>query len=96
MAAVSAALQAGHRVWLVGSLSAPPAGRSPPSLPRPPLAGTGWNWGPYAQAWAMQMGSFLETHGREGHIVPIEVRGGPFEDAGLSVISGWKDAGATQ
>ncbi|GIW45917.1 MAG: hypothetical protein KatS3mg077_3199 [Candidatus Binatia bacterium] len=86
------ALKRGSRVWLVGDLSAPPAGELPPSLPPAPHPVTGWRAGPYLEAWEQQIAALLRDHSREiwGIEVPRPTRINPWENLALTVIEGWQ------
>jgi len=57
------ALQSGHRVWIVGKISAPPTGTpmpaDPPLAPHGPM---GWLDAPYYEAWEKQLGWYLQSH----------------------------------
>ena len=97
MARVEAVLRSGHRLWIVGELSAPPAGapipRDPPVAPHGPL---GWSDHPYTEAWGYELGYFLMQHITNATLfvnpftnaIPIN----PMERMTLVVASGWKDS----
>jgi hypothetical protein len=63
---MTAALQSGHRVWVLTGTSAAGITRlgalSPSSLPAAPLKSSGWADVPYTQVWASQTGHFLSDH----------------------------------
>ncbi len=95
LAQVETALRSGHRVWIVGNISAPPAGapipRDPPVAPHGPL---GWSDQPYTEAWGNEAGYFLMQHITNATLVidpttnavPIN----PNERITLVVASGWR------
>jgi hypothetical protein len=87
-------LKRGDRVWLVGDLSAPPAGELPPSLPPAPHPMTGWRAGPYLEAWEQQIAALLRDHSRDiwGIEVPRPSRINPWENLALTVIEGWQES----
>ena len=97
MARVEAVLRSGHRIWIVGELSGPPAGapvpRDPPVAPHGPL---GWSDHPYTEAWGNELGYLLEQHITNAVLVvdpltnaiPIN----PVERMKLVVVSGWQVA----
>ncbi len=88
---VQQALESGHHVWVVGALEAPPDGATLTALPPPPLPKSGWNLLPYENWWSFQIGAFLKQHAVSGRRVVLDRAGGPVEDAGLVMLSGWRD-----
>ncbi len=100
LARVETVLRSGHRVWLVGNISAPPAGapipRDPPVAPNGPL---GWWDHPYTEARGHEAGYFLVQHITNATLVidpatnavPIN----PNERITLVVASGWRNSAAT-
>ena len=58
---IAETLRAGHRVWIVGSFDVPDPGQPPPVLPPAPQSPWGWADGPYAEAWMLQVGYFIQT-----------------------------------
>ena len=100
MAQAEAVLRSGHRLWIVGQLSAPPAGapipRDPPVAPHGPL---GWSDRPYIEAWGNKFGYFLEQHITNAvlfvdpstNAIPIN----PLERMKLVVVRGWEDSRLT-
>ena len=84
-------LRAGHRVWIVGALSAPPKGQPPRRLP-PASDRNGWYSSPYLASWSQEVGFFLQAHGASGKRVPIQADGpvGKYEALSLIVVEGWK------
>ena len=100
MAQVEAVLRSGHRIWIVGVLSAPPAGapvpRDPPVAPHGPL---GWSDDPYTEAWGNELGYFLVQHITNATLfvnpftnaIPIS----PMERMTLVVASGWQVSSPT-
>ncbi len=55
-------LEAGNRVWVVGTLPIAPPGTTVPVLPQAPLGQVGWLGGAYEEVWGMQVTQFLVTH----------------------------------
>jgi hypothetical protein len=89
---ITAALQTGHRVWLVGTVDIPNAAASvPEDLDPPPRKYTGWSAGPYVRQWTEQVAQFLRNHSRqiEGKPLagnqPINAN----EELQLWVAAGW-------
>jgi hypothetical protein len=95
LARLEATLRSGHRIWIVGNISATPAGapipRDPPVAPNGPL---GWSDHPYTEAWGNEAGYFLIQHITNATLVidpatnavPIN----PDERVTLVVASGWR------
>jgi len=85
-------LRSGHRLWIVGALTYPEPGRTPPFHAPAPHDRVGWSEFAYSTAWSMQLGHFVETHGLRSHRVelaaptPINV----FENAQLTAVEGWR------
>ncbi|MFM2294867.1 MAG: hypothetical protein RLZZ350_1280 [Verrucomicrobiota bacterium] len=93
LAKISATLQAGHRVWVVGWLSLPEFGTPyPPDLPPAPLRATGWSDTPYTLHWNDQIANFLVQHSRElGRVsVPSPVALDWHENVELFRATGWR------
>ena len=100
LAQAEAVLRSGHRLWIVGELSAPPAGApvpvDPPVAPHGPL---GWSDHPYTEAWGNEFGYFLMQHITNATLfvnpftnaIPIN----PMERMPLVVVSGWRISGPT-
>jgi hypothetical protein len=69
--AVRRTLRSGHRVWVVGTLDAAPAGQPPLDLPPAPASPSGWQDGPYYLAWSQQLEAYLREHAlRQSFITP--------------------------
>jgi hypothetical protein len=85
-----AALQGGHRVWVVGQLAL--STELPPQLPPAPQSPYGWRDEPYSQCWGAQVGYVLATHARGGAVVidPTGAEVNPFENLPLLVFGGWR------
>jgi hypothetical protein len=95
LARLEATLRSGHRIWIAGNISAPPADapipRDPPVAPNGPL---GWSDHPYTEAWGNEAGYFLMQHITNATLiidpatnaVPIN----PDERVTLVVASGWR------
>ncbi len=56
------ALESGHRVWMVGSLTFPESGKKANVLPPAPRSSAGWSEEAYTVSWSQQIGSFLENN----------------------------------
>ncbi len=89
LAELRTVLAAGGRVWIVG-----PTARMPDAphgrLPPPPLAKTGWQSAPYEWNWMCEAGSLLVARAATVTQIPLANRGGPYEDAGLLMLQGWR------
>jgi hypothetical protein len=85
-------LQAGRRVWWVGGFGFVAEGQEPPSLPPAPHGPSGWMSAPYEEAWAVQVGHFLQTRAARGAAVsiPIEQAISPFENLQVVTAEGWR------
>ncbi len=93
LAQLGETLRAGHRVWIVGSVDAPPEGKAPPQLlpaPRDPRAG--WDEALYMRVWTLQVGDYLRAHGeRQADVpMPINQRVSRLEDIKLTCVEGWR------
>ena len=88
----SAALRGGHRVFIVGWFSFPPAPPPSPPLSAAPLPDGSWPSDLYALEWSRQFASSLEGHITELTPIPVEAptRINSFEDLSLIVASGWQ------
>ena len=92
---ISATLQAGHRVWVVGWMDVPPAGvPMPADLPPPPLKYAGWSYMPYALRWNAQVAQFLSNHSQQFSRLPLPIKGSANfnEDLGLFIATGWQNS----
>jgi hypothetical protein len=87
---VQRTLESGHKVWLIGHFTIPPAGARLQPLPAPPLPDTGWQAERYTDLWAQELGAFLRDHALTERAVPIGTPGGRFEAANAAVFEGWK------
>jgi hypothetical protein len=90
---VATTLQAGRRVWVVGTMDMPAPGAPVPSdLGPPPREHTGWSAGPYVRRWTAQAAQFLTNHSRNFVEVPSDETQtiNPNETLGLWVAEGWK------
>jgi len=92
---ITATLQGGHYVWVVGNVDIPrPGSRQPADLPPPPLPGYGWSDTPYFENWTDQTAWFLEKHSLQFECVDagtnenVNVN----EDLQLFVARGWKNS----
>ena len=95
LARLETTLRSGHRVWIVGNISAPPPGSPVPrELPVAPHGPLGWSDHPYTDAWGSEVGYFLMEHitnstlilNPDTNTVPIN----PMEKITLVVASGWR------
>ena len=93
--AIQSALESGHRVWLVGDLPFLRAGELPPVFPPAPALSTGWKDLPYAIAWALQAGYFVQTHAESlaGVGIPVDRPVSELERVRLLVAEGWREPG---
>jgi hypothetical protein len=89
--AMEKTLSAGHRVWVVGNVSAPPRGQVPPSLPPAPNGPRGWYSGDYLVTWILQLGYFVQAHATAGGEIKLEIPQpvSSYENARLWEFSGW-------
>jgi hypothetical protein len=90
---ISATLQSGSRVWLIGKMDIPKPGTpSFTDLRPPPLKYSGWSDTPYNMVWDSQVAHFLRDHSTRFEIVPVatnlcvDFRENPM----LFVIEGWQ------
>jgi len=95
LAEVETVLRSGHRIWLVGEISAPEPGEPvPQDLPVAPNGPLGWSDHPYSEAWGKELGYFLVQHitnatlfvNLSTNAIPIN----PMERMTLVVASGWQ------
>ena len=91
---ISATLQSGHRVWVVGNL--PPMednAAEPMSLPPPPLEGYGYSDLPYLTSWAMRTEYFLNHHTTRFGSLPVTPAGtiNFQENLQLFMAEGWRE-----
>lgn len=93
-----ATLRSGHRVWIVGDIPLPKSNLPPPvDLPPAPQGPAGWLDSPYTQSWGARLGYLLANHATNTIrlIDPSTNTPKPWEGIGLTVVSGWNDAGQT-
>ena len=92
LAAMAKALRSGHQVWIVGGISFPQPGQSPPLLAPAPYDPVGWSEGAYAETWSMQAGDLLQTHALNAEIVPLpgDQPISTYENPMLIMAQGWK------
>lgn len=96
---IAATLQAGHCVWVVGSLDILAPGAPPPSaLPPPPLKHTGWLDTPYCFTWAAETAWFLGNHSLQLTCVDSATNASVsyFENLKLFRACGWKNFDSSQ
>jgi hypothetical protein len=86
---VSAALRAGHRIWLIGSI--PLDGKPPPTIRPAPNNPWGWLLFPHTQIWAAEFGYFLARHAAAAQPVPITPGINPLENLEMASVSGWRE-----
>ena len=92
---ITAALQGGHRVWVVGNMDLPGPGVSRPAdLSPPPLKGYGWSDIPYFTVWTEQTAWFLENRSLHLELVNAGTNDNVNinEDLQLYVARGWKNS----
>jgi hypothetical protein len=83
-------LQAGHRVWVVGSLDI--TTNPPPQMNPAPNNPWGWIDGLYSEVWDRQAGYAIARHALKGGVLPkvTEDCVSSFEDVSVMVFSGWR------
>ena len=74
MRQIQKTLSSGGRLWIVGNIQFPAPNTLPPVLPPAPHSPFKWNSNIYVAAWSMQVGYYLQTHARQGSVVPVEVK----------------------
>jgi len=87
---ISATLQSGNRVWLVGNM---PFTQEPlPEIRPAPNNPWGWYDVPYSEYWGIQVTKFLSAHCPRGAVVmaPSANCVNPFENLQLAAVVGWK------
>ncbi len=90
---ISATLQSGHRVWIVGWLDVPaPDAKPPKPLPPPPLNYSGWSDTPYSIQWGAQVAILLRDHCKNFGRAELPPFGAvnPNEQLHLLVADGWQ------
>jgi hypothetical protein len=95
---VEATLRAGHRVWIVGDVPFSKPNAAPPvDLAPAPNGPEGWLDSPYTRAWGLKLGYLLGVHAT--NVTPVIDSSAygrkPWENIGLTVISGWQNAPPT-
>ena len=91
---ITATLQSGHRVWVVGSMGIPKAGTPMPAdLPPAPLNYSGSDLR-YTQNWTSQAIQFLSDHSRQFYqaYCTTNQNVNPAENLSLRVAEGWQNA----
>ncbi|MDD5139979.1 MAG: hypothetical protein PHY43_06945 [Verrucomicrobiales bacterium] len=95
---VEVALRSGHRVWIVGEVPMPKPNTPPPvDLPPAPNGPAGWLDVPYTRVWGLKLGYVLASHTTNitRLVNPSTNALEPWEDIGLTVVSGWNDPALT-
>jgi hypothetical protein len=91
---MTAALQGGHRVWVLdehGWDLPPPGTPEYAPLPPPPLSKWGWSENPYTLVWISQVSHFLDNHSQRFFELKSPTEGQTIaEDMHLFVAEGWK------
>ena len=93
LARLGETLRAGHRVWLVGWIDAPPEGQPPPVLkPAPGDPRAGWDEATYMLSWALQVGDYLRAHALRATDAPrhLDQKVATLEDLKLYCVQGWQ------
>ena len=93
LARLGETLRAGHRVWIVGWVAAPPQGQEPLILqPAPHDPRAGWSEAAYMLSYRMQVGAFLQAHAPLAVDVPspLEQKISVLENMKLSCYQGWR------
>lgn len=95
--AMSEALRAGNRVWLVGQLMFPQLDQPPAILPPAPHPTDGWNEGTYQVSWILRTMYFLQTRVARADEVPIPTAQplNPHENLRVMVVQGWRGSSTT-
>jgi hypothetical protein len=85
-------LRSGHEVWIVGDLSVPQPGQTPPLLAPAPTEPFGWSEGAYTEAWSLQAGYLLQTRALSAEHVPLPENQpvNRYENAQLVIVRGWR------
>ncbi|MEK6775290.1 MAG: hypothetical protein AABY87_00235 [bacterium] len=90
---IAMTLQAGNRLWLVGSFSLPENGQPPGLLEPAPHEKYGWDFRPYLLNWETRTTYFIESHARDhgffwksSNETPVN----PNENARLDMVHGWR------
>jgi hypothetical protein len=89
---VEAVLRSGQRVWIVGELPMTATNTPPPAdLPPAPNGPDGWLDAPYTRAWGAKLGYLLASHATNTTrlVDPSTDAVKPWENIGLTVVSGW-------
>ena len=95
---ITATLQGGHSVWVVGNMDIPePSAPRLADLPPPPLKDYGWSDVPYILVWTEQIAWFLKNHSVQFEIVDTGTNDNMnfAENLQLFVASGWKDSSSS-
>lgn len=89
-------LQSGGRVWLVGGLYSL-GNRAIPMTLGPAPHSVGWLSGAYDVMWSQHTRFFLQTHATRAQEVDVSVpeQLSEFENMGLTMIEGWREAPAS-
>lgn len=92
LAGISAALQSGHRVWMIGELPFLEPGEEPGLLPPAPHEPWGWSSGPYLGTWGQQAAYLLQMRAQRIQRLPPpdSVAVSRFEDVQVVVAAGWR------
>jgi len=90
---ISATLQGGHRVWIIGVISIPKPGDPIAADPLPPpLKHSGWSDRPYDITWENQVVQYLGNHSRTFTQVYANTNlyVNATECLKMDVVEGWK------
>ncbi len=88
---ITATLQSGHRVWIVGGLIFP--NTPPPDLGPAPNPYTGWLDEPYSRIWGASAGYLLATHTEKSELISIPCSNNvsAFENLPVQMFTGWHE-----
>ncbi len=89
---IAAALKSGHQVWLLGTMTIPPAGAPVPADLPPALADFSGSELRYTGNWTAQVVQFLSNH--SGRFGPVDFTTSRYvapENLKLFVAEGWQD-----
>ena len=91
-AAMTDALKAGNRIWIVGQLPALPSGQRPPFLVPAPFGSVNWDETAYLNSWSLQTVDFVRTNALTSEELPVSAKAPVnwYECVRLVVVQGWR------